>query len=219
MERVSFSTEDGQEIVGLYASGVSGKTALLLHMMPATKESWVEFAERLVKMGFTVLAIDERGHGESVHGPEGKVLNYKDFSDTEQQLKKIDLEAAINWLESKGSSRDRLALVGASIGANLVIEYAGRHSEVSAVAGLSAGLAYCGIEIAESLRKMPREQKVLLAVSDNDAYAFQSIEELRKAKEDIEVHVFKGAGHGTDMFESAPGFLDFLAAWVDLNLH
>ena len=45
-------------------------------MMPATKESWNEFSQKLREKGWHVLAIDFRGHGESTK--EG--LNFENFS-------------------------------------------------------------------------------------------------------------------------------------------
>jgi len=57
MERVTITTEDGVTIVGLHAAGRrGGPTALLLHMMPATKESWSAFVEHLIGEGFLLSA-------------------------------------------------------------------------------------------------------------------------------------------------------------------
>ena len=38
---------------------------VLLHMMPATKESWDTFAKKMQREGYASVAIDLRGHGES----------------------------------------------------------------------------------------------------------------------------------------------------------
>ena len=64
MEHITLTTKDGMEIHGLYREvNQSQKAVLLLHMMPATKESWDGFATALQEKGITTLAIDERGHG------------------------------------------------------------------------------------------------------------------------------------------------------------
>jgi alpha-beta hydrolase superfamily lysophospholipase len=69
MEKVNFKTKDGVTIVGNYFKPRKehAPAFLLLHMMPATKESWNDFASHLQKEGFEVLAIDLRGHGESIY--------------------------------------------------------------------------------------------------------------------------------------------------------
>ena len=79
MMRVVLTTSGAVTIVGNYYKGSADRGALLVHMMPATKESWGAFARVLEKQGYHVLAIDMRGHGESDGGPVG----YKNFSDEE----------------------------------------------------------------------------------------------------------------------------------------
>ena len=44
---------------------------ILTHMMPATKESWQDFAGEAQKLGYESITIDLRGHGESDGGPDG----------------------------------------------------------------------------------------------------------------------------------------------------
>src|SRR3989344_7230766 len=143
MERIKFLTKDGVEIHGLYA-GVESKNApavLLLHMMPAVKESWEGFQEKLREAGFQSLAIDMRGHGESVWG-NGERIDYKNFTDAEQQEKILDVEAAMRFLAEQGVKSEHVAIAGASIGANLALQYQAEHSEIKAVVLLSAGLIY-----------------------------------------------------------------------------
>lgn len=218
MPRVAFATDDGVTIVGEHREGpAGGAAALFLHMMPATKESWGPLAEALAARGFTTLAIDSRGHGESVRGPGGRRLDYKAFSDEEQQAKMNDVEAAVRWLEARGAERRRLALVGASIGANLSIAYAGAHPDVPAVVALSPGLDYRGVLTEEAAAAMPRDQKLLLAASAEDEYSFASIRALARAKADAECQELKGAGHGTAMLAREPGFFAYVVEWIANN--
>lgn len=220
MPRVEFTTDDGVTIVGEHREGAAGgPAALLLHMMPAAKESWGPLAEALAGRGFTTLAIDLRGHGESVRGPGGRRLDYKAFSDEEQQTKMKDVEAAVRWLESRGAERPRLALVGASIGANLSIAYAGAHRDVPAVVALSPGLDFRGVLTEDAAAAMPRSQKLLLAASEEDGYSFASIRALARAKADAETQELGGAGHGTAMLERAPGFFAYVVEWIVNNVH
>lgn len=92
---------------------------ILIHMMPAAKESWKKFAEEMRESGYESLAIDLRGHGESEGGPDG----YQKFSDEEHQNGIYDLEAAWEFLKSAGAKPEKTALIGASIGANLALEF------------------------------------------------------------------------------------------------
>lgn len=220
MARVEFITEDGVMIVGEHREGsAGGPAALLLHMMPATKESWRALAEALSARGFATLAIDLRGHGESVRGPGKRKLDYRDFSDDEHKAKMKDVEAAVRWLEERGASRGRMALAGASIGANLSIAYAGEHADVPAVVALSPGLDYHGVVTKDAAAAMPRSQKLLLAASAEDEESFSSVHALARTKADAELQELKDAGHGTTMLERGPGFFAYVVEWITNNVH
>ena len=141
MERIKFLTKDGVEIHGLYAEAESknAPAVLLLHMMPAVKESWKEFQEKLREAGFQSLAIDMRGHGESIW-KNGERIDYKNFTDAEQQEKILDVETAMRFLAEQGAESESVAVAGASIGANLALQYQAEHSEIKAVVLLSSGV-------------------------------------------------------------------------------
>lgn len=216
-ERVTFLTEDGVTIVGLYTAGTEGgPAALLLHMMPATKESWAAFTDGLVAAGFGhVLAIDLRGHGESTAGPGGEVLDYRLFEDADHQAMAVDVEAAAAWLvREHGAELGRLLMAGASIGANLAIGFGAAHTEVPAVIALSPGLDYRGVTTTDKVAAYAPEQRLYLAASSEDQLSYMTdkgLADLRR--EGTVLKEFDGAGHGTAMFDAAPGFLEELVAW------
>lgn len=218
MERVTFQTSDGVTVVGDYQEGSSGRAVLFLHMMPATRSSWAELADRLNALGFSTLAIDMRGHGESVAGPRGTTLDRSAFTDEQHQQKMLDVEAAMLFLMERGTPPARIAIAGASIGANLAIAYAGAHEEVPAAVALSPGLDYHGVRTEEFASRMPRAQKLLLVASAEDEYSFDSVKQLSALKEAGELQLLDGGGHGTAILKNVAGFLDYVVAWIDSNV-
>ncbi len=117
-EKIKFTTDDGFNI-----SAIIGKpetidedipAVILIHQGGSDKSEWNGFLEQLVKQNYIVLAYDVRGHGES-----DKVDNiYALFNDPNQAPH--DLLAAVEYLKDYDNvDSDRLAIVGASIGANL----------------------------------------------------------------------------------------------------
>jgi len=211
METECFSTKDGRAIVGDYYEGSGKSGILLLHMMPADRTSWRTLAGRLQQEGFHVLAIDLRGHGDSTGGPNG----YRTFSDADHQQSLFDLEAAIEILRAKGM--ERLHIGGASIGANLALQYAAQHPEVESVILLSPGLDYHGIHGDIWIDNLKQTQAVLLAASDDDIYAFTSVKALYDRSSNLpkrEVKLLTEAGHGTRMFEKYPSFIDEIVEWL-----
>lgn len=198
MEKVSIITEDGITIAGIFEAGLRPTGAvLLLHMMPATKESWIPLMDALAERGLSSLAIDFRGHGES-----GGVRE-------DHQKKILDAEAGAAQLTNLK------AVAGASIGANVALEFAAAHPTLPAVAALSPGLNYHGVLAMPAIEGLQRSQRAFLAASDDDPESDAAVEKLaERCLAKVTVKHPRGAGHGTNMFEHAPGFMDELVDWI-----
>ena len=210
-EPIILKTSDGVPLAGaFYAADQLRGQALLLHMMPATKESWSAFAFALAERGIACLAIDLRGHGASAGGPDG----YRAFSDAEHQAKRLDAEAGLAWL--RGRAAAPLAVAGASIGANLAMRAAAEHEDIAACLALSPGLDYRGVATAEALAGLREGQRVFLAASSEDAPASSCLDALEKAATSarVEIRRLEGAGHGTAMLERDPDFFEAAVAWM-----
>ncbi|MDX1535803.1 MAG: alpha/beta fold hydrolase [Candidatus Spechtbacterales bacterium] len=217
MTRVELTTEDNIQIVGNYfpAGKDNAPAVILLHMMPARKESWNDFAPILVKKGFQVLAIDERGHGESTQGGE---LNYQEFTDKQQQEKKLDVHAAREFFREKDVPLESIFVGGASIGANLALEYIAENFEAKAGFALSPGYNYMGIEALSLIEETHTGQSVFLAAAKNDPNvpdSWHAVEDLSKnGLAEKEVRIFEKGGHGTDMFDEHEELMTELADWL-----
>lgn len=103
-EHVSFPTQDGWIIHGdLY--GTSDRGVVLVHGGRFEKGSWEKQARALVKAGFRALAIDLRGFGLSMEGPQSA---RSDFGSP------LDVLAAVRYLRENGAKI--VSVVGASMG-------------------------------------------------------------------------------------------------------
>src|SRR3989344_4533312 len=103
-EKINLTASDGKKISADFYPAKNPKGWLLLtHMMPATKESWGNFAKSMQESGYSNLAIDLRGHGESEGGPDG----YQKFSDAEHQAGIRDLEVGWDFLKSRGAAPEK----------------------------------------------------------------------------------------------------------------
>jgi len=173
-----------------------------LHMMPATKESWRTFAETMQGRGYTSLAIDLRGHGQSEDGPDG----YKSFSDRVHQKSIHDLDAAVRFLEEQGATADRIILIGASIGANVSLKYLVKNPEYKKAVLLSPGLNYRGLQGEVLAKKLRSDQRLLIVASrdderpDGNAAEFaQTVFEALPGKEASSLIIYGAGGHGTEL--------------------
>jgi len=214
METLTLTTKDHKQIAADFYPADGGRSAILVHMMPATKESWKTFAEALQQKGIASLAIDLRGHGASEDGPGG----YKEFSDREHQAKIYDVEAAWEFLHQRGAEMQKTAVVGASIGANLSIVFGSQHHEIPAIVALSPGIDYRGVTTDQSIRAIGIQQHVLLVASEEDSGSFASIRTLADWQPRAEKIEKNGIGHGTHMTDVDPELFDYLVNWIDQHL-
>src|SRR3989344_4058090 len=94
--KISLAAKDGIKIIAnLIEVEKPIGWLILIHMMPATKESWQDFAEKAQDKKYESLAIDLRGHGESGARPEGVLY----FTDKEHQKMRaaILLSTGLNY--------------------------------------------------------------------------------------------------------------------------
>lgn len=220
MEEVILTTKDGIQLYADYYQGPrpDAPGVVLLHMMPATKESWADFAPKLQLAGFQALAIDFRGHGKSTT-KDGETINYKNFNDQEHQQKIHDIEEAVRFLINKNNPAPKmLFFVGASIGANLSLQYMAEHTRIKGGVLLSPGLNYRGIKTSLSAEKIADDQSIFLIASENDdnysADTAKKILETLNCKKQIKI--LQDAGHGTDMFKTYPELMDEIINWLKI---
>ncbi len=218
-EQLTVKTADGMELAALWYPASHPKGwALLVHMMPATKESWDVLAQKLSQEGYSCLAIDLRGHGASFGGPDG----YKHFTDREHQGSKQDLEAAWEFLCVHGARPEATAVLGASIGANLALQFLAAHPQIRRGVLLSAGIDYRGLISADFAATVSASQEILLATSrDDDSNAAQN-EVLYKALPSSmqkALIVLDHGGHGTHMLSAGKEGDRLSAAVIEFIFH
>ncbi len=218
-QRISFITEDQVIISGDYYSVQSPRgVVLLLHMMPAVKESWQGLVKVLNASNFSALAIDLRGHGESVDKIDGTRLNYNKFTDSEHQASSQDVRGAIVWLHAKGAKDSKIAVVGASIGANLALQALVQTAEIPTAVLLSPGLDFRGVKTDLLVKKLRAPKTFLCVASLDDKYSFDTCRTLRQEtplgvrNENLEL---SDAGHGTHIFSAEPEMMQRVVEWVD----
>lgn len=216
-ERVTFKTFDGVTIVGDWSPvPTTVGVTILLHMMPLDRRSWAPFQQVLTKYGVASLAIDMRGHGESVQTESGEKLDYKKFTDTQHQQTLNDIAAVIDWLVKKNYGLDRIMLVGASIGANLALFMLQQEPALAGAVLLSPG-NYRGMDAADDALYVKAHQALWAAGSDgDDPEAFETARQvIETAGASRKMFTpYKNAGHGTHLFTSDPRLMDNLATWV-----
>ena len=223
-KKIILTTYDGVSIVGdFYESDKkNSKSILLLHMMPATRDSFTKFANKLKNEGFSAFAIDLRGHGDSIRqviGGREKNLNFKNFSDKEHQQSINDVRKAIEFLKKISTE---IFLIGASIGANLALWSLNYDKQLKGALLLSPGLNYRGVKTLSLAQNLNKGQKIFFVASRDDIcgpgesadttarFLYNAVP--RNIKKEIKI--FDKAGHGTTIFEREPEFMDNVILWL-----
>ena len=198
-----FDTPDGVRIIGDYVLPEDDilAGAVLLHMMPSTRESFRGFQDMLSQCGVASIAIDLRGHGESTL-QKGVEIDYQNFSDAQHQQSIADVIAAAEYLKQYANLQsNQLCVVGASIGANLALAYQVANPAVSLGVLLSPGMDYRGVMIQPLLSRLHNEQRLVLASSRGDAYSYEAISAIAKQRNrNTQSIVCEGNEHGTNLF-------------------
>jgi pimeloyl-ACP methyl ester carboxylesterase len=130
---VHFTASDGVELEGWYRPSRNGASVLMVSGGGGNRRSTLRHARMLERNGYGVLVYDPRGAGRS----EGTINSYGWGWDK-------DVDAAMGYLKSRPDVEGgRIGALGLSTGADMVIDAAGRRSDLRAVvADGSAAIGY-----------------------------------------------------------------------------
>ncbi len=139
MATLEIPSKDGLTMtVNLYHLDNDKPVAVLCHQAGSAKEEYNEIAERLNKMGFNCLAIDQRSGGEALGGDNRTAVRAKEagkptsYLDAEQ-----DILAAVKY--AARLYKKQVLLVGSSYSASLALKIGRGNLQVMGVAAFSPG--------------------------------------------------------------------------------
>lgn len=126
-----FQTANGRSLFGWFLpAGQSGAApcVALLHGWGGNAETLLPLARPLHQAGFAVLLFDARCHGQSDQDSFASLPRFAE-----------DLEHALAWLRQQADvDRQRLAVVGHSVGAGAALLVASRRDDLAALASIAA---------------------------------------------------------------------------------
>ncbi len=208
------TTEDSVRIAATFYSTTAElpPAVLLVHMWNQSREDWDSFARSLTNRGYAVLTIDLRGHGGSARG--GGEDDDAEPGPEETQLFTNDIRTGIRFLrEREDIDGVRVALVGASIGANAAVAYSVDDHLLSGLILLSPALEYQGIRADHAMHGYGNRPCLMIAAK-GDPVSFHSLPILqKKAQGKVETFRVEGDAHGTDLIED-PAVRGTITTWL-----
>jgi alpha-beta hydrolase superfamily lysophospholipase len=206
---VNLAASDGTPLVAMYyeAPVRPAPAVVLVHMLGRSKDEWASFADRLQQSGVNALAIDLRGHGRS------------GGTDADLGAMSADVQAALAWVGAQPSVRPgAIAIVGASLGANLAAIAAASAPIVRAVALISPSLDYRGVRLDGGTLRKIGDRPLWLAASTEDPYALRSLKELAVDRPGGEQHLSAIRAHGTGLLSADQSLAGALVDWLRRTL-
>jgi len=222
-ERVVFTSEDGVLLVGSYykpriGTSISTPSVILLHMLGMDRSTWDKFAQKLTQNGYAVLSVDLRGHGESIK-QANHTISYQSFMPKSFKNMTLDVKAAKKYLiEGRKANPNQISIIGASIGANLALNYAASDHSIKSVILLSPGLNYRGISTLDAIMKYKNPIYIVTAEDDSESAKDSKIlcEKITCAEN---LKIFENTNvHGTDMLSDkmvGSKLQNIILSWLD----
>ncbi len=221
-EGFTVPTVDGVTIHGDWYTGrldgpAAGSAVVLLHMNRADRHTWTPVRDELYAAGIATVAIDLRGHGDSVDA-EGVLAGRVAESDPEHYAAMVhDVAAAVAWLEQRGYPAERIGLMGASVGCSVALRAANEDPRLAGVVALTPGSRYLGVDsLADAARWDDRPLALVSSEEEADVGA-RPIRDALLARDRwtrTQLVIVPGTGiHGTRMFGVVDGLEQELADW------
>ncbi len=218
-EAVKLVTDDGVNIVADYykPKAAGSPVAILLHMHRSDRSAWKPLVPVLQRSGFGIMAIDMRGHGDSLFPSEMNLAQRSvDRDPTLYNAMYRDLAAAYACLSKrKELDMSRLVIIGASVGCSVAIDYGRRDRSVDVVVCMTPGENYLGVDSVDHIKKYG-DRPILLLATEDERRAAEKLGEVNSTAT-VEI-VGTGRVHGTHMFGEIDGIEKQIVAFVRDNV-
>jgi dienelactone hydrolase len=204
-KEVSFEGDEDLEIFGLlYApETTTAPTILLIHEAGSKKEIWDEFAQKWVGLGYTLIAIDARGHGKT-GGYGGWAGAIKDWPLIFEQMKKLP---EVN--------PDEIAVIGASMGGGAA--YFACAAEVSCKTAVLLSPAPLGLG-PKLIERFAKRSVLVIVAEDDGGFAVNAPKFAEGLQGASEIVTVKGSDHGTQILRAMPEMIEKVETWLAKEL-
>lgn len=211
---VTFSSPDGVKLFATWRPAPAAPAApavLLVHAFSRERRDFAELAGELGALGFSTLALDLRGHGESVRKGGAPISLGVSLQGSPNAFPR-DVEAACAWLRGRAS---RVGVLGLSLSGNL------------AALATASGWAEAGVAVSANAERLealagtrPKAPRALLVLaSEGDPGRAASARALDAAgREPKSIVLFPGTAHALDLLRQEPSAKDTAFGWLSARL-
>lgn len=225
-ERIELLAEDGARLVADWYMGRTDRpgsrgAVVLLPMNRGQRGDWDALREPFEELGLATLALDPRGFGESLADDGGfaRRLDARDPSVYAEMTR--DVQAAVVFLEARGYARERIGLLGASVGCSVALRAAADDPRLAAVAALTPGSNDLGMDSLADIARWD-SRPLLFVTSQEESLGSQQLHAALRGRDPwapVQLVMVPGTEiHGTRMLGSVPDIEENLARWFARQL-
>lgn len=189
---------------------------LLLHSIGYSSLDWSNLIKDLNKAGYAVIAMDLRGHGQSVYDKTFHKKSWLYFTNKTFQKYPSDVIGIINQVQAQAKNLDmkNMAIVGADIGANTaVLATVDMKIKPKTLVLISPTETFKGLYIPIALTKI--NMPILSMTSTKDRYSIQAQRELAKFSQGgFYAQNYPNGGMGMIMIKVNPSMSMDITKWV-----
>jgi len=215
--KVTFNADDGLIMTGTYypAKGEKVNAVVLAHNIQGSRKDWGALAAYLQGQGFSVLAYDLRGFGESANKQDGEHLSHLGFTEEDYAKMIADMKHAVDFVATQDRvKKNFIGLVGADLGANVALNYAMDDERVKSVVLISPNFNYKGIKTREAMLAYGK-RPAMFCCSEGDiapAHSSRKLHAMALGKKELKLYK-TGSGHGTEIIQAQVGIVHDIADW------
>lgn len=224
---VDIQVRDGFHIIGMIdvpeKTTVKNKVPLVvfLHSIGEDSAEWGTFPlEVKEQLRVATLNINLRGHGKSILNKNSKKVYWQNFQDKDYKKFPYDVIDVLKYIKDQYPEIDssRVALVGASLGANTALMTGSYGVNAKTIIMLSPMLNYKGYDLRLPIVKYGNHP-LLFIVSKKDRYPYQSCVELIKFAQGKKLlKAYPSGGTGVSLVKFKPDAKSLIINWIKESL-
>ncbi len=221
-----YQAKDGFNMTGnVYLPKVpAGKkvpVVILLHSIGSSKNDWKDLPDLIANKGYACLALDLRGHGQSIYNAKMKQRSWMYFTDKDYAKYPQDLVYAVEALKveyAKKIDTKKMIFVGSNIGVNTAVIAA---SKINKQGNFVRSIVMISPRINTKKLFMPLElvsfgqRPILIFDNKNSIKGFNETLEIKKyAQGNCVLKVTTTPGIAMSLYKSTPSMKNDILNWI-----
>lgn len=221
-----YAAKDGFNMTGnIYlpkaAPGKKVPVVILLHAIGSSKENWANLPDLILEKGYACLALDLRGHGQSVLNGKLKQRSWMYFTNANYAKYPQDVLFAIDAIKTEYAKKidtNRIIFVGNNIGANTAVLVSAKLNRkgapVKSIVMISPGLNIKNLFIPIELVHYGNHP-ILIFTNKNVKSSYAEALELQKyAQGKCDIKALNSVGMGASLYKSTPSIKTDTLNWI-----